>query len=66
MSSAIAAALRAHPDSHLQAVAKRPRRAGLYAAADHVHVAPILFSLDKFAEVIISDSPKYLAPSSMT
>jgi hypothetical protein len=25
-------------------------------------VAPILFDLDKFAEVMISDWPKYLAP----
>jgi hypothetical protein len=62
MSNAIAAVLRPVPvpDSHV--LRSDPGAQAFMLLRVAFTVAPILFGLDKFAEVLISDWPKYLAP----
>jgi hypothetical protein len=62
MSTAIAAALRPVPVPTSSALRSDPAAQAFMLLRIGFAVAPILFGLDKFAEVMISDWPKYLAP----
>jgi hypothetical protein len=62
MSSAIAAALRPIPIPTPNVLRTDPGAQAFMLLRIAFTVAPILFGLDKFAEVMISDWPKYLAP----
>ncbi len=62
MSSAIAAALRPIPIPTSKLLRSDPAAQAFMLLRITFTVAPILFGLDKFAEVMISDWPKYLAP----
>ncbi len=62
MSSAFAAALRPIPIPTLNVLRSDPGAQAFMLLRIAFTVAPILFGLDKFAEVMISDWPKYLAP----
>jgi len=60
--STIAAALRPIPLPSGRALRSDPATQAFVLLRIAFTVAPILFGLDKFAEVMISDWPKYLAP----
>jgi hypothetical protein len=60
--STIAATLRPIPFPTGDALRKDPAAQAFLLLRVAFTVAPILFGLDKFAEVMISDWPKYLAP----
>jgi hypothetical protein len=60
--STIAAALRPVPFPSLRLLRGDPAAQAFLILRIAFTVAPILFGLDKFAEVMISDWPKYLAP----
>jgi hypothetical protein len=60
--STIAAALRPMPFPTANVLRKDPAAQAFLLLRIAFTVAPILFGLDKFAEVMISDWPKYLAP----
>ena len=60
--STIAAALRPIPLPSAQTLRSDPATQAFLLLRIAFTVAPILFGLDKFAEVMISDWPKYLAP----
>jgi hypothetical protein len=60
--STIAAALRPIPFPTTNVLRKDPAAQAFLLLRIAFTVAPILFGLDKFAEVMISDWPKYLAP----
>jgi hypothetical protein len=60
--STIAAALRPIPFPTANVLRKDPAAQAFLLLRVAFTVAPILFGLDKFAEVMISDWPKYLAP----
>ena len=60
--STIAAALRPIPFPTTNVLRKDPAAQAFLLLRVAFTVAPILFGLDKFAEVMISDWPKYLAP----
>jgi hypothetical protein len=62
MASAIAAALRPIPLPAANVLRSDPAAQAFTLLRVAFAVAPILFGLDKFAEVMISDWPKYLAP----
>jgi hypothetical protein len=62
MSTAIAAALRPVPVPTSSALRSDPAAQAFMLLRIGFAVAPILFGLDKFAEVMISDWPRYLAP----
>jgi hypothetical protein len=62
MASAVAAALRPIPFPNLSALRGDAALQAFTLLRIAFVVAPILFGLDKFAEVLISDWPKYLAP----
>ena len=62
MSSAVAAVLRPIPIPKPDVLRKDPAAQAFTLLRIAFTVAPILFGLDKFAEVMISDWPKYLAP----
>ena len=62
MSSAVAAALRPIPVPTLDALRRDPAAQAFTLLRIAFIVAPILFGLDKFAEVMTSDWTKYLAP----
>jgi hypothetical protein len=62
MSSAIAAALRPIPIPTSKLLRSDPAAQAFMLLRITFTVAPILFGLDKFAEVMLSDWPKYLAP----
>jgi hypothetical protein len=62
MSSAVAAALRPVPIPASNVLRIDPVAQAFMLLRIAFTVAPILFGLDKFAEVMISDWPKYLAP----
>jgi hypothetical protein len=62
MSTAIAAVLRPVPVPRTDALRSDPAAQAFMLLRVAFTVAPILFGLDKFAEVMISDWPKYLAP----
>ena len=62
MSNAIAATLRPIPIPERQVLRSDPAAQAFMMLRVAFVVAPILFGLDKFAEVMISDWPKYLAP----
>jgi len=62
MSSAVAAALRPIPLPAVNVLRSDPVAQAFLLLRIAFTVAPILFGLDKFAEVMISDWPKYLAP----
>jgi hypothetical protein len=62
MSSAVAAALRPIPVPSSDVLRTDPAAQAFMLLRVAFTVAPILFGLDKFAEVMISDWPKYLAP----
>jgi hypothetical protein len=62
MSSAVAAALRPIPIPKSKVLRTDPAAQAFMLLRVAFTVAPILFGLDKFAEVMISDWPKYLAP----
>ena len=62
MSNAIATALRPVPVPTSKALRADPAAQAFMLLRIAFTVAPILFGLDKFAEVMISDWPKYLAP----
>jgi hypothetical protein len=62
MASAIAAALRPVPVPAANVLRSDPAAQAFMLLRVAFTVAPILFGLDKFAEVMISDWPKYLAP----
>jgi hypothetical protein len=59
--STIAAALRPIPFPTTNVLRKDPAAQAFLLLRIAFTVAPILFGLDKFAEVMISDWPKYLA-----
>jgi hypothetical protein len=61
MSSAVAAALRPIPIPKPDVLRRDPAAQAFTLLRIAFTVAPILFGLDKFAEVMISDWPKYLA-----
>jgi hypothetical protein len=61
MSTAIAAVLRPIPIPGSKALRSDPVAQSFMLLRIAFTVAPILFGLDKFAEVMISDWPKYLA-----
>jgi hypothetical protein len=61
MSNAIAAALRPIPIPTSKLLRSDPAAQAFMLLRITFTVAPILFGLDKFAEVMISDWPKYLA-----
>ena len=61
MSTAIAAALRPIPLPKPNVLRSDPAAQAFTLLRIAFTVAPILFGLDKFAEVMISDWPKYLA-----
>ena len=60
--STIAAALRPVPIPRSSVLRTDPAAQAFMLLRIGFTVAPILFGLDKFAEVMISDWPKYLAP----
>jgi hypothetical protein len=60
--STIAATLRPIPFPTATALRNDPAAQALLLLRIVFTVAPILFGLDKFAEVMINDWPKYLAP----
>jgi hypothetical protein len=60
--STIAAALRPIPIPRSNVLRSDPAAQAFMLLRVAFTVAPILFGLDKFAEVMISDWPKYLAP----
>jgi hypothetical protein len=60
--STIAATLRPIPFPTATALRTNPAAQAFLLLRVAFVVAPILFGLDKFAEVMISDWPKYLAP----
>src|SRR5512134_3324325 len=60
--SAIAATLRPVPIPKPSLLRRDPVAQAFMLLRVAFTVAPILFGLDKFAEVMISDWPKYLAP----
>jgi hypothetical protein len=62
MTQAVAAALRPIPFPSLNVLRRDPAVQAFTLLRVAFVVAPILFGLDKFAEVLISDWPKYLAP----
>jgi hypothetical protein len=62
MSSAVAAALRPVPIPTPKVLRSDPAAQAFMLLRIAFSVAPILFGLDKFAEVMIGDWPKYLAP----
>jgi hypothetical protein len=62
MSSAVAAALRPVPIPTPKVLRSDPAVQAFMLLRIAFTVAPILFGLDKFAEVMIGDWPKYLAP----
>jgi hypothetical protein len=62
MSSAVAAALRPIPVPAPNVLRSDPAAQAFMLLRVTFTVAPILFGLDKFAEVMIGDWPKYLAP----
>jgi hypothetical protein len=62
MSSAVAAALRPVPIPTPKVLRSDPAAQAFMLLRIAFTVAPILFGLDKFAEVIIGDWPRYLAP----
>jgi len=62
MSNAIAATLRPIPVPAPKVLRSDPAAQAFMLLRIAFTVAPILFGLDKFAEVMISDWPKYLAP----
>jgi hypothetical protein len=62
MSNAIAGALRPVPVPTSNVLRTDPAAQAFMLLRIAFTVAPILFGLDKFAEVMISDWPKYLAP----
>ena len=59
--SAIGAALRPIPIPQAQVLRRDPAAQAFTLLRVAFTVAPILFGLDKFAEVMINDWPKYLA-----
>ena len=61
MSTAIAAALRPIPIPKANVLRSDPAAQAFTLLRITFVVAPILFGIDKFAEVMISDWPKYLA-----
>ncbi len=61
MSTAIAAVLRPIPVPNPSVLRSDPAAQAFMLLRIAFTVAPILFGLDKFAEVMISDWPKYLA-----
>jgi hypothetical protein len=63
MSTAIAAVLRPIPVPAADVLRRDPAAQAFMLLRITFTVAPILFGLDKFAEVMISDWPKYLAPA---
>ena len=63
MSTAIAAALRPIPVPKANVLRSDPAAQAFTLLRITFVVAPILFGIDKFAEVMISDWPKYLAPA---
>jgi hypothetical protein len=62
MSSSVAAALRPIPIPKSNVLRSDPAAQAFMLLRIAFTVAPVLFGLDKFAEVMISDWPKYLAP----
>jgi hypothetical protein len=62
MTSAVAAALRPIPLPAPNVLRSDPAAQAFMLLRIAFTVAPILFGLDKFAEVMIGDWPKYLAP----
>jgi hypothetical protein len=62
MSSAVATVLRPVPVPKPNVLRSDPAAQAFMLLRIAFTVAPILFGLDKFAEVMISDWPKYLAP----
>ena len=60
--STIAATLRPIPFPTADTIRSNPAAQAFLLLRIAFTVAPILFGLDKFAEVMISDWPKYLAP----
>src|SRR5215210_4560604 len=62
MSNSIAATLRPTPVPATRELRSDPVAQAFMLLRIAFTVAPILFGLDKFAEVMISDWPKYLAP----
>jgi hypothetical protein len=62
MSSAVMAALRPIPFPATNVLRRDPVAQAFLLLRIAFTVAPILFGLDKFAEVMISDWSKYLAP----
>ena len=62
MTSAVAAALRPIPLPAPHVLRSDPAAQAFMLLRIAFTVAPILFGLDKFAEVMIGDWPKYLAP----
>jgi hypothetical protein len=62
MSNPVAAALRPIPVPTSNVLRSDPAAQAFMLLRVAFTVAPILFGLDKFAEVMISDWPKYLAP----
>jgi uncharacterized membrane protein YphA (DoxX/SURF4 family) len=60
--STVAAALRPVPLPSASTLRSDPAAQAFLLLRVVFAVAPILFGLDKFAEVLISDWPKYLAP----
>ena len=63
MTTAIAAALRPIPVPKSTVLRSDPAAQAFMLLRIAFTVAPILFGIDKFAEVMISDWPKYLAPA---
>lgn len=61
MSSAVAAVLRPLPIPKSEVLRRDPAAQAFMLLRVAFTVAPILFGLDKFAEVMIDDWPKYLA-----
>jgi hypothetical protein len=62
MSNSVAATLRPIPVPKSNVLRSDPAAQAFMLLRIAFTVAPILFGLDKFAEVMISDWPKYLAP----
>jgi hypothetical protein len=60
--SSIATALRPIPIPRPETLRRDPAAQAFMLLRVVFVVAPIIFGLDKFAEVLISDWPKYLAP----
>ena len=62
MSTAIAGVIRPVPIRSSSVLRRDPAAQAFMLLRIAFTVAPILFGVDKFAEVMISDWPKYLAP----